>query len=137
MVDLLNLFHMVSFVGSDGLLYLRLRTHDALVQLVHFVYGLWVLEQLLQVCLLRDAVLGPLDPLDLRTHYWKLDSISNKIGTFRHFEQLGIFIAISELADKPSFNLILSLGSLIMSILPLHEDLGHERSGVQRILVDQ
>ena len=69
---------------------------------------------------------------------WEFDSISNKVRSLGDFQELGIFVAITELPDEAPFNFVLALSSLIVRIFLWSEVFGGVgRAGRQRVFVDQ
>ena len=82
---------------------------------VLFVDLLWILLTQQEGSLV-NATLCPYGSLDSPSENWEFDSVLDKIRTFRYLKELGVLEPFSKLSDESSFDLILSLGSLIVGI---------------------
>ena len=84
---------------------------------------LWVLLAQQEGSLV-NAALCPNGSLNRSSKNWELNPVLYKIRTFRYFKELGVPESFSKLTNKSSFDLILSLSSLVVGIFSHRVRLG-------------
>lgn len=86
-------------------------------------------------------MLSPCDRGNIQTKNRKLNPVLNQVRSLRYLQKLSILESVPKLTDEPSFNFILSLGPLIMSVGFLLKHFGGELALIRvldiSIFIDQ
>ena len=86
-------------------------------------------------------MLSPCDRGNIQTKNRKLNPVLNQVRSLRYLQKLSVLESIPKLTDEPSFDFILSLSPLIMSVGFLLKHFGGELALIRvldiSIFIDQ